>query len=281
MKTNDMSGDLKMKHALVLTLLLLISICSKAQYLAAVPKTVQSGGLMLPTRLVQNQNMSLYTHKQVCDDARINHPQKKAIMVVLKTHYCDTGTRVCVKSEALVSDPANALIQDNFAVYDTRFIEMSSMLANTGEEAIRKEWAKKGVNPEFVILDPKTCSEIYRKVIKKGDLSSGILSADVTMRQLDFEANYRALRSYLLSEPRVAALLGGKYNSKDEAQIKAELDEISSRRSTNPQPTFPQIFKALADEDSRLGIFRSSPLPPNYKDAAGTEGSCDMPAKPE
>ena len=51
---------------------------------------------------------------QLCDHAKKEAGDKKFALILLKTHMCDAGTAVCIRSLRSVSDLRNTFIHDNF-----------------------------------------------------------------------------------------------------------------------------------------------------------------------
>ena len=196
---------------------------------AVIDKTLEANQISMsqafksPKRLIVNKNKNFYTLKQICSDSRKNNPKKKLALVVLKTHLCDTGTLVCLKSASLISDPANKFVQDNFSVYETRFIRQGDLILNSGEEKIRSEFGKLDSNPQYYVIDVKSCSQLSSEYALNAN--EGIFSMDEGNR-IDFNKNYKALRELLLRETKVAKLVGRNYIQNDESQIDKELKKL-------------------------------------------------------
>ena len=102
-------------------------------------------------------NPAFYTPRQICAHARAQG--KPFAMILLKTHHCDTRGKVCAASLSGMAHKANTFIQNNFALYQTRFYD-SSMgrqrdVPYFGHAA--RAWNKVDRNPEMIILDTNKC----------------------------------------------------------------------------------------------------------------------------
>ena len=235
-----------MKFDLKISLLLLVLAFITAQ------TTQANDSILLPVRIVKNEKKEIYTLAQVCEHSRQVNPNKKAAMVIVKTHNCDPGTQVCLKTATLVADVGNRFVHDNFTVFHTRFMNQGSILPNSGEESIRTEWNKPGSDPEFVIIDVAACQVIFREYAKSV-YEKGMFWTTGDGK-LDFEKNYRAMRELLLSSPKVAALLDNQYILGNEGQIQAELKRIAELRSTYPQPTLNEVLVEIVEQDKQCGV---------------------------
>jgi hypothetical protein len=184
-------------------------------------------------------------------------------LVITKTHYCDDETKVCLRTFSLVSDPANVFIQDNFQVFDTRFSSHSEKL-DVGEELVRKEWEKFDSGPEFIIVDPVGCKNVFR-ARAESVADSGIWWLDGDKKKwkwtpapgdtLDFKKNYLGFRSLVLENPIVSHLLGDKYINGDQEQISAELERASEiRAKIGPMLTIDQFDALAIQRDKKLGF---------------------------
>ena len=209
--------------------------------------------LTLPIRMVKNATSSIYTHAEICQYSKEHFPQKQLAMVIVKTHICDPGTQVCLKTAALVADPANKFVHDNFVVFHTRFKQNGVTIENSGEREIRDEWKKYDSNPEYIILDVNSCKEIFRQYAYQV-FELGMFWTNGTGSHLDFNSNYRALRFLLLSEPQIASALGGRYTQSDEKQIQSELWQILKMRASLPQPSLDEVMLELNIQDRELGL---------------------------
>ncbi len=214
-----------------------------------------------PKRLIVNKSNNFYSLKQICEDSSKNNPNKKLALVVLKTHLCDTGTLVCLKSASLISDPANKFIQDNFSVYETRFIRQGELILNTGEQEVRTEFGKLDSNPQYYVIDVKTCTQLSSVYAYKA--GEGIFSMDQGNR-IDFNKNYVALRELLLREPKVAKLVGQNYIQKDESQIDKELKYAAEYHKKNAQLNLYQVRIRMDEIDAQLNLMQTDKIPKGY-----------------
>lgn len=114
-----------------------------------------------------------YTHAQICADARTTG--KGLALVAMKSHSCDLDEKQhCMKETYYLSDPCDAAVQENFAVYhlrgqrNVRFPPArESDWTQDAQAALVKEWGGTAeLEPEWILLDPKSCTEIRR--LKRG-----------------------------------------------------------------------------------------------------------------
>jgi len=219
---------------------------------AATPARADSE-LLLPTRLIKNDQHSFYTKQDVCEHSKKIAPAKKAAMVIVKTHYCDKSSQVCLKATSLVADRANHLVHDHFTVYQSRFESQRRKIINSGEKSIRNEWAKDDSGPEFYIVDVQSCEIIFREYAYSV-YQQGMYRANAAGTHLDFEANYRALRELLLKEEAVQHLLGNQYQPDDEDQIKQELARAREIRQHHHQKSLVEVLAAVDMQDAQHGL---------------------------
>lgn len=206
---------------------------------------------ILPIRLQANDKKQFYKLSQICEHTKNIAPSKNAL-VVLKTHYCDNHARVCLRTSALVSDPANKFVHDNFVVYDTRFAKANVLFDQKEEATIRKAWNKPDEDPEYLVIDttsrPNSCEIIHRKYAKNY-VEYGLFATQGALDdEIDFNTNYIGLRTLILDSPRVTNLLKNKYDVRSMAQIEEELEAISqlrTRSKQNSKPTLQDIFNAM------------------------------------
>lgn len=209
--------------------------------------------LLLPTRLIKNDQHSFYTKQDVCEHSKKTAPAKKAAMVIVKTHYCDKSSQVCLKTTSLVADRANHLVHDNFTVYQSRFESQRRKIINSGEKSIRDEWAKDDSGPEFYIVDVQSCKVVFRDYANTV-FQQGMYRANQAGTHLDFEANYRALRHLLLQDEAVSNLLDNKYQNLDETQIQTELRRAEHIRQQHGQKSLVEVLVAVDMQDAQLGL---------------------------
>lgn len=220
--------------------------------LAGLP-VIADSDLILPTRLINNDDHTFYTRQDVCQHARKTAPEKKAAMIIVKTHYCDKSSRVCLKTTALVADPANHLVHDNFTVYQSRFESEGRQIRNSGEKSIREEWDKDDSGPEFYIMDVSSCDVVFRDYAYSV-YRQGMHQANAANTHLDFAANYRAMRHLLLQDESVVQLLGSKYQHLNEEQIQAELTLAGKIRQRHQQKALTEVLRAINQQDAEHGL---------------------------
>jgi hypothetical protein len=207
----------------------------------------QPNALKLPELLTATDKRKLYTMKDVCKDSLKKDPTKKAALVVVKTHYCDEGTQVCVKSLMNISDKANYFIQKNFTTYHTRFWRNTRQF-ETGEKTIRDEWGKQDVNPEAYVIDVQKCELVYRDYAMNHE---GVFSNDPM-------TSYFAWRKFLLSSDKVRNLLGLPA-SDDDKQLEFEKKQVEALLKKYPHQNKQTVIE-LADQQGRdLGLYSDGP----------------------
>lgn len=219
---------------------------------AALPATA-SGDLILPGRLINNDDHNFFTKEDVCKHAKKNAPEKKAAMIIVKTHYCDRSSKVCLKTTALVADPANHFVHDNFSVYQSRFESERRQIINAGEKSIREEWNKHDSGPEFYIMDVRSCEVVFRDYAYSV-YRQGMYQANAAGTHLDFAANYRAMRHLLLQDESVRQLLDNRYEHLNEAQIQTELSLASQIRQQHQQKSLAEVLQAINQQDVESGL---------------------------
>ncbi|MDR7121989.1 hypothetical protein [Rheinheimera soli] len=221
--------------------------------LAALWPAKADSDLLLPTRLIKNESASFYTKQDVCDHSKKTAPDKKAAMVIVKTHYCDKSSKVCLKTTALVADPANHFVHDNFSVYQSRFESQRREIVNSGESSIRDEWEKDDSGPEYYIVDVQSCKILFRDYAYSV-YQQGMHEANSAGTHLNFEANYRAMRYLLLQDESVRSILGNKYEHLNETQIRAELARSEEIRQLHAQKSLSEVLDAVDAQDADNGL---------------------------
>lgn len=224
------------------------------------PRSLYSS-YVTPTRLASRENNQLASPDQVCADAKKSARGKNLALVVLKTHLCDNATLVCLKTASLISDPGNKFVHDNFAVYDSQFIQQGQMLNGTGETAIRANFNKWDSNPQYFVMNLKTCKVVFSEY---GYNATDGMFASIAGNKLDFNKNYRALRHLLLKENSVASLIGSKYVDGNELQIAQELAYAEKIHLKRPQLTFHEIRTIMQSQNSKQGLAPGSAVDPSY-----------------
>ncbi|MBU1312119.1 MAG: hypothetical protein KKE30_21555 [Gammaproteobacteria bacterium] len=230
-----------------------LNSCIAMLMLAAVMPARADSDLILPTRLISNESVSFYTKQDVCQHSKTTAPEKRAAMVIVKTHYCDRSSQVCLKTTALVADPANHFVHDNFTLYQSRFENNGRPIVNAGEKAIRDEWVKDDSGPEFYIMDVNRCEIVFRDYAYSV-YRHGMHRANTVGSHLDFEANYRAMRRLLLQDEVVRSLLDNKYQHLDEPQIRAELAYAGKIRQRHAQKSLSEVLNAIDAQDAQNGL---------------------------
>lgn len=223
-----------------------------AAFAGAMPVSADND-LLLPTRLIKNEQQSFYTKQDVCEHSKKTAPAKKAAMVIVKTHYCDKSSQVCLKTTSLVADRTNHLVHDNFTVYQSRFESQRRKITNSGEKSIRDEWDKDDSGPEFYIVDVQSCEILFRDYAYTV-YQQGMHRANQAGTHLDFEANYRALRQLLLQDEAVRNLLDNKYQNLDETQIQNELTRAQQIRQQHGQKSLVEVMAAVDMQDAQHGL---------------------------
>ena len=118
--------------------------------------------IILP-RLITNK---LLTPAAVCADAKSRDPKKRFALVVGKTHVCDLGEKVCLKTLRDISDSCNRFLQRNFAIYHTRpytYTADGKIIAEEQDGAvpIMDAWAPRG-GPNLHVIDLASCRAFPR-----------------------------------------------------------------------------------------------------------------------
>ena len=208
--------------------------------------------LMFPHRLRNDSEVQLYTRQQVCEYTKKNAPQKKAALVVVKTHYCDDSSQVCLKTAAFLADPNNTFVHENFEVFDSRFEMRGQPLQLSAEREVRQEWQKDDSNPEYYVLDVATCEIIFRDYAMHW-YEQGVFATIETSKgtELNMKANLEGVRKMLLSSERVRALLGPAYANADKATRARELAKVNRNQGGR---TLNQVHDELDAHDRNLGL---------------------------
>ena len=230
-----------------------LHFCGVLVMLAGTVPANADNDLILPTRLIKNDSVSFYTKQDVCEHSKNTAAEKKAAMVIVKTHYCDKSSQVCLKTTALVADPANHFVHDNFTVYQSRFESKGRPIVNTGEAFIRDEWDKDDSGPEFYIVDVNSCQIIFRDYAYTV-YRQGMHQANTAGTHLNFDANYRAMRLLLLQDESVRNLLDNKYEHRNEAQIRTELARAAQIRQQHAQKSLAEVLQAVDSQDADYGL---------------------------
>ncbi len=148
--------------------------------------------LRLPKLITQG----FITRDQVCVDARINHPDKKLLLVAVKTHVCDTDAKVCLRATRDLSDPCNRFIHSNFAEYHTRRFRTSpdrkhDFEEDPASEEIGKIWGNAG--PTLVVVDVASCTKL-------GQVGPGLDGISGNLN-LSAPERFRMMQNQLLGVP--------------------------------------------------------------------------------
>ena len=195
-------------------------------------------------------NENLYRMQDVCRDARSSDPTKPLALILLTTHLCDAGTHVCLDTLRTATDQANLFVKRNFVVYQSRFFSFDldaegriNQLDYSGEQEIRDEWNKKGVNPEVAVVNLKSCQVLGRAFVMN---YPGVFSPQ-------FITRYLALRMLIVNLPGVVQMLGDKAVSPE--TVAGEVAEIKRLRSMGePEQTRPQTYEALMKASTLAGL---------------------------
>ena len=191
-----------------------------------------------------------YKKQDVCADARKADPAKKLALILLSTHLCDAGTHVCLDSLRTITDEANVFVKQNFVVYQSRFYSFDldksgtiNQLYYSGENEIRREWKKTGVNPDVAIMDLRSCQV----------LGSSLVMSYPRAFNRSFVDRYLAFRKLITDIPGVAAEIGPDATAPE--AIKSEVAEIEAIRAKGiPEQTLTQAYLALMQESDAAGL---------------------------
>jgi hypothetical protein len=87
--------------------------------------------------------------KEICEDSKKNHQEKKIAFLMFKTHMCDRGSKACLYNTRTMVDPCNKFLQDNFSIYHTRMFRYKTLKSPSEEmpkqQEMFDEWEKYGI----------------------------------------------------------------------------------------------------------------------------------------
>ncbi len=136
------------------------------------------------------------------------------------------------------------------------------MIDNSGELKLRSTFKKVDSNPQYYVIDVKKCEILYTEYgynAKEGMFQMG------EGNRIDFDANYTSLRNLLLSDSRVAKLVGPTYLNDNHDQIKKELQYAKNYHAKFPQLNLNQVRKKMdAVETEKLGLTATNPVSEYY-----------------